>query len=151
MKRLFVLYDACIARLNSAMPEGVILLFMRVVLAGVFWRSGQTKTEGSWLTLKDSTYALFETEYSGLPLPPHLAANLASLAEHILPVLLVLGLFTRFSALGLLCMTLIIQIFVYPDAWWTEHSLWSAMALVLIVKGGGLLSADAALVRMRNG
>ena len=150
MKKLIGLYDTCTARVQAALPEGLMLLFMRVVLAGIFWRSGQTKTEGSWLTLKDSTYALFETEYSGVPLPPHLAANLASFAEHVLPVLLVLGLFTRFSALGLLGMTLVIQIFVYPDAWWTEHSLWIAMALALIVRGGGLLSADAALVRMRN-
>lgn len=150
MKRIFAFYDMCVARVSAAVPEAIMLLFMRVILAGIFWRSGQTKTEGSWLTISDNTYALFETEYAGVPLPPHLAANLASLAEHVLPVLLVAGLMTRLSALGLLGMTLVIQIFVYPDAWWTEHSLWSAMALALIVRGGGLLSLDTVLVRMRT-
>lgn len=150
MTRIWSIYDQAVDRLNAAVPEALILLYTRIVLAGIFWRSGQTKTEGSWLTLKDSTYALFETEYSGVPLPPHLAANLASLAEHVLPALLVLGLLTRLSAFGLLGMTLVIQVFVYPDAWWTEHALWIAMALTLIVRGGGLLSLDALLVRMRH-
>ena len=56
-----------------------------------------------------------------------------------------LGLFTRLSALALLGMTVVIQIFVFPEAWWQVHSLWVALALILIVRGGGGLSVDALL------
>jgi putative oxidoreductase len=72
---------------------------------------------------------------------------MATVSEHLFPILLVLGLFTRLSAAALLGMTMVIQIFVYPDAWWPVHSLWTALALVLIVQGGGFLSLDAALVK----
>jgi putative oxidoreductase len=148
MKRIFATYDRAVALVSARLPEGLMLLFMRVVLAGIFWRSGQTKiAEGSWFRISDSAYTLFETEYSGVPLPSHLAAVMATTAEHLFPVLLVLGLFTRLSAIGLLGMTLVIQIFVYPDAWWTEHSLWVAMQLSLVVRGAGFLSLDALLAR----
>ncbi len=106
-------YDAIARRIAGRLPEGLLLLFVRVVLAGIFWRSGQTKVEpGTWFKLTDSAKALFQTEYSGVPIPPELAAPMANAAEHILPILLVAGLFTRFSALGLIGMTLVIQIFV---------------------------------------
>ncbi|PZU49009.1 MAG: DoxX family protein [Sphingomonas sp.] len=128
---------------SSAWPEALALLLARLSLAGVFWRSGRAKiADGSLFTISDSTYYLFAEEYVGVPLPSDLAAILATTAEHVLPVLLVLGLATRLSALGLLGMTMVIQIFVYPQAWWPVHSLWAALALVLIVRGGGRLSAD---------
>lgn len=149
MTRIFRLYDRTIALVASRLPESLMLLFMRVVLAGIFWRSGQTKiAEGTWFTISDSAYALFETEYNGVPLPSHLAAVTATVSEHLFPILLVFGLLTRFAALGLLGMTLVIQIFVYPDAWWTEHSLWIAMQLALIIRGAGMISLDAILGRI---
>ncbi len=145
------LYDRLIAAISSPWMESLVLLFVRVVFAGIFWRSGQAKmAEGSWFTISDGTWELFRTEYSGVPLPPELAAPLAAGAEHLFPLLLVAGLFTRASALALLVMTLTIQIFVYPDAWWTEHSLWTALALVLIVRGGGNLAIDKLLTRRRE-
>lgn len=148
MEQVLTLYRSAVARISGQVPEAAMLLFMRVVLAGIFWRSGQTKlAEGSWFTISDSAYALFETEYSGVPLPAHLAAVLAASAEHVFPIMLVLGFLSRFAALGLLGMTLVIQIFVYPDAWWTEHSLWVAMQLALIVRGAGLFSLDHLLAR----
>ena len=144
-------YDTATAWLSGRVPESLMLLSVRIAFGGIFWRSGQTKVEpGSWFTLTDATRELFRTEYAGVPLPPVLAAPLANAAEHILPALLLAGLFTRLSALGLLGMTLTIQIFVYPDAWWPEHSLWVALALVLIVRGGGLFSADALLAGKRR-
>ncbi|MFM5955378.1 MAG: DoxX family protein [Novosphingobium sp.] len=144
-------YDRLIAAISSPWPESLVLLFVRVVFAGIFWRSGLAKmADGSWFTISDGTWELFRTEYSGVPLPPELAAPLAAGAEHLFPVLLVAGLFTRVSALALLVMTVTIQIFVYPDAWWTEHSLWTALALVLIVRGGGNLAIDKLLTRRRE-
>ncbi|ABF54384.1 DoxX family protein [Sphingopyxis alaskensis] len=146
------LYDRVINWVAGRIPEGFALLFMRVVLAGIFWRSGQTKiAEGTWFTISENTFYLFQDEYSGVPLPSDLAAVMATVSEHLFPILLVLGLFTRLSAFALLGMTMVIQIFVYPDAWWQVHSLWFAMALILIVRGGGWLSLDSVLVRRLRG
>ena len=142
-------YDALAERVSRRLPESAVLLLVRLALGGVFWQSGQTKVEpGTWFRLTDSTRALFATEYAGVPLPPEIAATMANAAEHILPVMLLLGLFTRLSALGLLGMTLVIQIFVYPEAWWSVHALWSALALTLVARGGGLFALDATLVRV---
>ena len=143
-------YDAATRWLSGRVPESLLLVFVRVVLGGIFWRSGLTKVaEGTWFQLTDTTYELFRTEYAGVPLPPEFAAVLANAAEHILPALLLIGLFTRGAALALVGMTLTIQFFVYPDAWWPEHSLWTALALVLVLRGGGLFSLDALLSRRR--
>lgn len=144
-------YDGLTARLSGPLPEGLILAFVRLVLAGVFWRSGRTKvTEGSWFDISDTTFELFRTEYAGVPLPADLSAILATSAEHLLPALLIAGLFTQGAALGLLGMTMVIQIFVYPEAWWPEHSLWAALALILMVRGAGWFSLDRLLARGRE-
>ncbi len=141
---LGTIYRRVIVLLESRPVEWLVLLFVRVVFAGIFWRSGETKVvDGTWFHLKPETYDLFSTDFSGVPLEPHLAANLSNAAEHVFPLLLVLGLATRFSAAALLIMTMVIQIFVFPDAWWPTHSLWVALALVLIARGPGLISADA--------
>ena len=141
-------YDRAASWLSGILPESIMLLFVRIVLAGVFWRSGRSKLdEGSWFTISETSYELFRTEYAGVPLPPDLAAVAATGAEHLFPILLVLGLFTRLSAMALLVMTMVIQIFVYPEAWWPVHTLWVALALVLVVRGGGLLSLDTPLAR----
>lgn len=146
MSTLLALHSRIIALLNHRLVDAATLLFVRVAFAGIFWRSGETKVvEGTWFKVKPEGYDLFSTDFSGVPLQPHLAANLANAAEHIFPILLVLGLATRFSAAALLIMTLVIQFFVFPDAWWPVHSLWVALALVLIVRGAGLISIDAAL------
>lgn len=124
---------------------------MRIALAGIFWRSGRTKVEeGSLFSISDTTYFLFKEEYSGVPLPSDFAAVMATVGEHLFPFLLVIGLFTRLSALALLGMTLVIQIFVYPEAWWQVHMIWTAMCLVLMVRGGGMFSLDALLAGKRK-
>jgi len=136
---------------SGRVAEGLALLLTRVALAHVFWASGRTKVaEGSFVTLSDSARYLFETEYSSVPLPPWLAAHLALYAETVLPILLVLGLATRLSALGLMGMTLVIQIFVYPQSWWNPHALWLSMAALLVVRGGGLFSLDAVIAKRRR-
>jgi putative oxidoreductase len=123
----------------STIPDALVALMLRVFPALIFWQSGQTKVEG--FSIKDSTWFLFEHEYA-LPLIPHeVAAVMATVAEHLLPVLLILGLFTRLSALGLLGMTAVIQIFVYPDAWMT-HGLWAAPLLAVVARGPGRWSVD---------
>ncbi|ATE66857.1 DoxX family protein [Rhizorhabdus dicambivorans] len=151
MDRILNFYDRMVALVSNCRLQNLTLLFTRIVLAGVFWRSGRTKVdEGSWFSISDNTYFLFQEEYKGVPLPSDFAAVMATVSEHMFPILLVLGLFTRLSALALLGMTMVIQIFVYPEAWWQVHSLWVAMALVLIVRGAGSISLDAALARGRT-
>ncbi|MFM9853097.1 MAG: DoxX family protein [Sphingomonadaceae bacterium] len=128
------------ALLTNLISESLWLLVARLGLAGIFFFSGRTKVDG-FLTIKDSTYDLFETEYAIPLIPTHIAAHMATYAEHFFPLLLVLGLFTRVGAAGLLGMTLVIQTFVYPDAWPT-HLSWAGLMLPIIALGGGKLSLD---------
>lgn len=147
-------------RAMARMPHSLIALLGRVAIAGVFWRSGQTKVEGlavdlvgghfelGWPRLSASAVDLFRDEYR-LPLvPPELGATLAALGEHALPLLLLLGLGTRYAALGLLLMTAVIQLLVYPAAWPT-HGTWAAVLLWLMARGPGVLSIDHWLARRR--
>ena len=128
---------------ERVLPMDLLLLVQRLGIAAVFFQSGRTKVEGLF-TIPQTTIDLFELEY-GLPLlPPKLAAYLAAGAEHLFPVLLVLGLLTRLSAAALLGMTLVIQIFVYPDAWPT-HLSWAGLMLLLIALGGGRFALDRLL------
>lgn len=128
------------AALLNKIPSDLLLLVARFGIGFVFFLSGRTKVDGL-LHITDSTYSLFETDYAGVPLPPHLAAHLATYSEHLFPLLLALGLFTRVGALGLLGMTATIEIFVYPDAWPT-HLSWAAILLPLLARGGGRWSLD---------
>jgi putative oxidoreductase len=129
--------------LSRCVSDSLLALCARIALAAIFFLSGRTKVEGL-LTVSEGTYALFRDEYKVPLLAPEAAAHLATYAEHLLPALLVLGLFTRLSALGLLAMTAVIQLFVYPDAWPT-HLSWAALALYLVGRGGGALSLDRGL------
>ena len=128
---------------QAIIPEWLIALIMRLGVAGVFFLSGRTKVDGV-LHITDSTYALFASEYK-LPLvSPFIAAHLATYSEHLFSILLVLGLFTRLSAAVFFGMTLVIEIFVYPDAWPT-HLSWAALLIYLIARGGGAASLDRRL------
>ena len=130
-------------------------------VAAVFWKSGQTKIEGLAIDivsgsfelgmprLSSSAVDLFRDEYQLPLISPELGATLAALGEHVLPLLLLLGLGTRFAALGLLVMTAVIQLLVYPAAYPT-HGVWAAVLLWLMVRGPGAVSIDHALVVRRN-
>jgi len=131
-----------VTKLGGRIPDSVVLLAARLFPAVIFWQSGRTKVDG--LSIKDSTYTLFEQIYALPVIPPHIAAVAATFAEHLMPIFLVLGLFTRASALALLVMTLVIQIFVFPDAWLT-HGLWAICFLIVITKGPGVFSLDKIL------
>lgn len=120
----------------QAVPYTALALPLRLAVATVFWNSAMTKL-ANW----DTALSLFFEEYKLPLLPPELAAYLAVSVELSMPVLLVLGLFTRAAAAILLGMTAVIEIFVYPLAWPT-HLQWAAMLLVLLCRGPGWLSAD---------
>jgi putative oxidoreductase len=128
---------------QTLLPPSLLLLVQRLGIAAVFFMSGRTKVDG-WLTINDDAFELFRSDYA-LPLvKPEIAAYAATYSEHLFPILLVLGLFTRLSACALLVMTSIIEIFVYPDAWPT-HLSWAGLMLPLIALGGGKLSLDRLL------
>jgi putative oxidoreductase len=134
-----------IARLNALgerIPYALVALAARVFPAVVFWQSARTKVDG--FAIRDSTWFLFEHEYALPVIPSAWAAVLATVSEHVFAVLLILGLMTRVSALALLTMTAVIQVFVYPEAWVT-HGLWAACFLILIARGPGALSLDRVL------
>jgi putative oxidoreductase len=128
---------------SRILSDDLLLAVARWGVASVFFLSGRTKVEGI-LTIKPSTYDLFASEYALPLIPSEWAARLATGAEHLFPLLLVLGLFTRTSALALLGMTTVIEIFVYPDAWPT-HLSWAGLLLPLVARGGGNWSLDRVL------
>lgn len=142
-----------LVELFERIPHSAVALLGRCSIAAVFWKSGQTKVEGfvldplagefqaGWPRLAESTIPLFQDEYRLPLLPPEVAAYAAATAEHVLPVLLLLGLGTRLSALALLAMTLTIQVFVYPAAYPT-HGVWATVLLYLMARGPGRASLD---------
>ncbi|GAC1412614.1 MAG: DoxX family protein [Burkholderiaceae bacterium] len=135
------------------LPISPIAFLARFSIAAVFWKSGQTKIDGLSIDLIAGQFhlgvphltrqaiMLFRDEFALPLIPPNLAAHLAASAEHVFPVMILLGLATRFSALALLGMTFVIEIFVYPDAYPT-HGVWAAVLLYLIARGPGMFSFD---------
>jgi len=153
---------AGVRALLARIPHSAIALLARFSLASVFWSSGQTKVQGlainivsgefqlGWPHLAPQAVDLFRDEYKLPLLPPDIAATLAATAEHVLPLLLLLGLATRLSAAGLLGMTLVIQLLVYPGAY-AVHGTWAALLLLLIAHGPGVVSLDHVLSRRFGG
>lgn len=139
--------------LCQRIPNSLIAFIARFSIAAVFWKSGQTKVEGlvidlidgefslGWPHLSDSAVALFKDEYRLPFIAPEIAAPMAAFAEHFFPVLILLGLATRLSALALLGMTAVIQLLVYPGAYPT-HGVWAAVLLYLVAHGPGKVSVD---------
>lgn len=134
---------ACIARLGSILAPPVA----RIALALPFIRSGLTRWDG-FLSISPATDYLFEQQFKlhiaghvfDFPAPDMLAFLVGS-AEITLPTLLLIGLATRVSALGLLIMTGVIQL-VFPDGWANFHLYWAALALAVMALGPGCLSID---------
>ncbi|MDE2577547.1 MAG: DoxX family protein [Hyphomicrobiales bacterium] len=147
--------------LLTKVPADAIALLARFSIAAVFWKSGQTKVTGLAIDLIDGTFHLgwphlspgavdlFRTEYKLPLLSPEIAAPLAASAEHVFPILLLIGLATRLSAAALLCMTAVIEIFVYPDAYPT-HGVWAVCLLFLMKYGAGAFSLDNLMGGGRN-
>lgn len=169
------LHQRLIGLLRRQWVRDALALLGRLSLAGVFWRSLLTKVETARLfpytdtlngheitrhhlrvpdfplELKASALTLFAGEYNLPVIPAPAAAWMATLAEFLLPIALVLGIFTRLSALALIGMTLVIQLFVYPESWWGTHALWVSMAGLVAIYGPGRISLDTALGRALSG
>ncbi|WP_151671382.1 DoxX family protein [Nitrincola schmidtii] len=152
MSTLLMIYHRLL-HLMELIPHALIALLGRFSIAAVFWLSGQTKIEGfainiingeyifGWPTLARSTIFLFQYEYQLPLIPADIAAVLATIAEHVFPILILLGLGTRVSALALLIMTAVIQFLVYPSAY-ALHGVWAVVLLYLMKNGAGVFSLD---------
>jgi len=122
-------------------PLALLQLAMRIAVGAVFLNSGLLKIN-SW----EFAIKLFEDEYKVPLIDPVWAARLAAFNELTFPVLLILGLATRLATLPLLGMILVIQTFVYPQAW-VDHLLWGSILLFLLSRGPGVISLDALIER----
>lgn len=141
---------AAIANFTNALfawsPQSMTMLMARIGLALPFWYSGLTKWDG-FLNLSFGARTLFAEEYklhlfgAEIPFPmPDLFATLAGIGEVTFPVLLVLGIGTRYAALALIGMTLIVQL-TEPDGW-AIHLTWLAMELAIVTFGPGKIALD---------
>jgi len=146
----------------GVIPYALVALLLRLVMARVFFFSGQTKIDGPVVPIdlhirdlelsvtlpaqiKDTTFQMFEAQYANLPISPPVAAVVFTYAEFVLPICLVLGFATRFAALGLLVMTVLLQVYVMPGMLWPAHIYWASILLVLMSVGPGAISIDAAI------
>lgn len=142
-----------IAGFLGRFPMSITQLALRIAVAVPFWRSGLTKWEG-FGQLSDTAVLLFTEEFRlhlfgrtiAYPAPAAFA-YVSGAAEILLPILLVLGLGTRFAAAGILAMTAVIQLTV-PDGWANFHLPWAAMALAVMTYGPGRVSLDNLLARL---
>tara|TARA_R110002110_G_scaffold314364_2_gene527544 strand:+ start:2097 stop:2579 length:483 start_codon:yes stop_codon:yes gene_type:complete len=133
-------FIAYIIALFERIPASFIALMMRGAIFLIFFLSARTKVDG-FMTMKQSTFYLFQNEYALPFLPYKIGAYMATFNEHVFSILVLIGLATRFSSLVLLGMTLVIEIFVYPDAY-VVHLSWAAMLVYLLARGPGTLSLD---------
>lgn len=139
-------------------PYALVALLLRLTLARAFFLDGQARVDGmrlplTWhgfdlsvvlpLQVKAEAVSAFLTLVPPLPVPPAMAAWTVAGLEFVLPILLVLGFATRFAALSLLALTVVLQMFIAPQALWTTHVYWGSMLLVLISLGAGPVSIDA--------
>jgi putative oxidoreductase len=152
---------------HLSMLEPAALLFLRLSVARLFLISGLGKWSG-FLDFNEQKYDLFlyeffcsdrkgalkfcntETgEYDNISTEKWIEsfAVLTGVLEVLLPVMIIVGIFTRVAAVGLLVMTLFIQFFVFTDVavWWGSHMWWSVVLFAILVRGPGFLSADKAL------
>ena len=126
---------AVVARLER-FPMSVLQLVIRIGVGMVFFKAGLLKY-GSW----EFTVVLFRDEYKVPLLAPEVAARIAMIQELTLPILLFLGLGARLATLPLFGMILVIQTFVYPNAW-ADHLFWAGALGLILTRGAGALSLD---------
>lgn len=138
-------------------PYALVGLALRLVMARLLFLDGQTRIEGPLVPLnvpnfdftvvvpmqvKAESFTALVSQLAPLPVPPAIAAYLVSYGEFVLPILLVLGFATRFTALVLLIATALMQVYLVPDALWTLHVYWASILLVLLSQGAGSMSFD---------
>lgn len=125
---------------NLVDAQDIVMLWLRLWVATIFYKSGRTKVDEGYLELSETTVFLFEEEYQVPFLSPETAGQLAIYGETFLPLLLIFGLASRFAAAGLLVMTAVIQ-YVYPNLW-ADHIVWAAALVGILMVGPGKIALD---------
>jgi putative oxidoreductase len=150
-----------LVHLCAIVPYSLAALVLRLVMARIFFVTGQEMIDGPKRQLKDIDYALtlpaqvreetfrmFEAKLADMPLSPKLLAYLVSYADFVLPILLVLGLATRFTALALIFLVIFIDQYLEPGTFWSLHIYWYAILLMLMSGGAGIVSVDYLIRRI---
>lgn len=145
MEKLVSLVEWAVGLL-SKFPHIILASLARFVVGLQFYKSGILKFDG-WFNISDTTIYLFTEEFSGVPIPPVLGAHMAGYAEVTFGVFLLVGFASRFSALALLGLTAVIEIFVYPEAY-ILHGLWAVALLYVIKYGPCMISVDHFVKKM---
>ena len=142
---MLCLFDPLI-RLFERIPYSFIALLARLSVAWPLWEAGRVRVSGGWdvVTPHYSTMTMYLGGYNIRWIPYEAAAIATQLAEFALPILLAVGLASRFAALGLL--VLIFEVFVHPGPY-ALHGAWAALLLLVIKAGPGSFSLDGALGR----
>jgi putative oxidoreductase len=156
------------------LPYSLVALALRIIIARVFFFDGQTRIDGPRLSYLVPGFDLHGYYIRGidlsviLPVQPKVATVAAvfdslesamlstfigyvvAYAAFILPIMLVLGAGTRFVALGLVGLTVLMQLFIAPQDFWIAHIYWAAILVVLMSLGAGKISIDQ-VVRLIRG
>lgn len=146
-----------IDKLIASTPDFVVNIAMRLIIFNIFWTSVQTKIVGAsvagqnfaFWNITENTFLKFYFDYSIPFVPTTLAAYTVTFGEFFFALMILFGLFTRLAALGLLVITMVIQFYIYPDAWWSTHVFWAVILLYLMRFGGGSVSLDKILLNKR--
>lgn len=148
---------ARIVAVCGVIPYGLIALVLRLVAARAFFVDGQAKVVGPAVSpsIQGSDFSFIlpaqvradvlnslATQFSGVAVSPAFIAYGLAYAEFLLPICLLIGFGTRIAALVLLVITIVLQIYVEPDALWTVHAYWFSILLVLMTFGAGAISLD---------
>ena len=141
------LFDPLI-RLFERIPYSFIALLARLSVAWPLWEAGRVRVSGGWdvVTPRSSTMTMYLGGYNIRWIPYEAAAIATQLAEFALPILLAVGLASRFAALGLLVLIIVFEVFVHPGPY-ALHGAWAALLLLIIKAGPGSFSLDGALGR----
>lgn len=141
------LFDPLI-RLFERIPYSFIALLARLSVAWPLWEAGRARVSGGWdvVTPRSSTMTMYLGGYNIRWIPYEAAAIATQLAEFALPILLAVGLASRFAALGLLVLIIVFEVFVHPGPY-ALHGAWAALLLLIIKAGPGGFSLDGALGR----
>jgi putative oxidoreductase len=156
-----LLIFAKLVALCAVIPYALVALGLRFIIARVFLLQGQPMIDGptipfAWLgrgfdfavtlpaEIKEATFQMFQAApYAALPMSPTVAAYVFAYGLFVLPICIFFGFATRIAALGLLVITVLLSVYVMPDALWVSHVYWGAILLVLMSVGPGAVSIDA--------
>lgn len=137
-----------LTRLFERVPYSFIALVARLSVAWPIWEAGRARVDGGWniLVPRSATMAMYLGGWNLRLISYDWAAIATQLAEFALPILLAVGLASRFAAFGLLVLLVVFELFVHSGPY-ALHGAWAALLLMVMRFGPGSVSLDDALGR----